>query len=104
MAAIDDVKLALRVTHNDDDDLLERLISSATREYFAFVQPTQLPVSPEEESSSDSPDGTAWVPEDAFNGVVLMVQADYDGDPEKRETYRRAAQALWQPYRTCMGV
>lgn len=104
MAALDDVKKALRVTHSLDDDLLTRLISSATREYFAFADPDQLPVDPEIESSSDSPDGEAFVPEDAFNGIVLMVQADYDGDPLQREALRKAAEALWQPYRRHMGV
>jgi hypothetical protein len=104
MAALDDVKSALRVTHSDDDALLTRLISSATREYFAFADPAQLPVDPNVESSSDSPDGDGFVPEDAFNGIVLMVQADYDGAPEDRMKARAAAEALWMPYRRCMGV
>jgi hypothetical protein len=41
---------------------------------------------------------------DTFQGVVLMVQADYEGDPEKREKYLRAAQSLWQPYRNNIGA
>lgn len=104
MAALDDVKAALRVTHSLDDALLTRLISSATREYFAFVDPDQLPVGPEIESSSDSPDGEAFVPEDAFNGIVLMVQADYDASPLDRERIRQAAERLWMPYRKGLGL
>jgi hypothetical protein len=32
------------------------------------------------------------------NGIILMVQADYDGDIREREKYRAAAEALWMPY------
>ena len=42
--------------------------------------------------------------DDAINGIVLMAQADFDGDPDKRPAYRRAAQALWDPYRVNLGV
>lgn len=103
MTALTDVKEALRITHDSDDNLLLRLISSATREYFAFVNPAELPGDPAI-VVEDPPDDTGFVPEDAFNGVVLIVQADYDGDPEKRMTYRKAAESLWMPYRTNMGV
>lgn len=104
MAVLDDVKKALRVTHEEDDDFLTRLINSATREYFAYVNPDELPTDPAIESSSETPDAEAFVPEDAFNGIVLMVQADYDGDPLQREVLRRAAETLWTPYRQHMGM
>lgn len=92
MSALDDVKAALRITDAGSDALLQRLIDSALREYLQFT------------GTLDDTATTATVPEDAFNGIVLMVQADYDGDPEKRDRYRRAAETLWQPYRTDMGV
>lgn len=103
MTALTDVKESLRITHDADDKLLLRLISSATREYFAFVNPAELPGDPAV-VVPNPPDGTAFVPEDAFNGIVLIVQADYDGDPEKRATYRKAAESLWMPYRLGMGL
>jgi hypothetical protein len=89
MAAIDDVKATLRVTHTDDDALLARLLASATMEYTRFIG---------EEVTSDI--STITVTEDAFNGIVLMVQADYDGDPLMREKLKAAAEALWMPYAT----
>jgi hypothetical protein len=32
------------------------------------------------------------------NGIILMVQADYDGDIREREQYRTAAESLWMPH------
>lgn len=93
MALLDDVKLALRVTGSADDDLLQRLIASATREYLAYT----IGEIPEDMTSVD-------VPEDAINGIVLMVKADYDADPLKRNDYRQAAMSLWTPYRSDWGV
>jgi hypothetical protein len=89
MAALDDVKATLRVTHSEDDALLARLLASATVEYTRFIGV---------EITSDIE--TITVTEDAFNGIVLMVQADYDGDPLMREKLRSAAEALWMPYAT----
>lgn len=89
MALIDDVKKTLRVTQTSDDDLLNRLCDSATMEYLRFIGaeiPTDMT--------------TVTVEEDALNGIILMVQADYDGDPLMREKLRSAAEALWMPYAT----
>jgi len=33
-----------------------------------------------------------------LQGIFLLVQADYDGDPVKRDAYRKAATALLRPY------
>jgi hypothetical protein len=87
MAVLDDIKETLRVTHNEDDALLSRLIASATMEYTRFIGA---------EITSDM--GSITVEEDAFNGIVLMIQADYDGDPLMRDKLRAAAESLWMPY------
>lgn len=84
-----DVKAALRVTHDNDDAQLTRLLASATREYVQFV--------------GADPDALE-VAVDAAQGIVLMVQADYEGDPTTRGESRRAAEALWMPYRDGMGL
>jgi len=86
------VKAALRVTHNSDDDEIERLIASATREYLEF--------SGEDEISSDMFEGRETV----ATGVILMVQADYDADPLDREKYRDAAKHLWGKHRLDFGL
>jgi hypothetical protein len=97
------VKDALRQTQADDDALLQRLLDSAEDECRRFlgvddlaplVQPTVLSSS---SSSSSSEDVVAYAPA-VVNGIILMVQADYDGDIREREQYRTAAEALWMPY------
>ncbi len=93
MTALADVKAALRVTHDDDDELLTRLIGSALRECLAFLDDGTLPAVPGVGADLD-------IPEDVFQAVVLMVQADYDGNPEKRTAYRAAAEQLLWPYRS----
>ena len=91
MTALSDCKAFLRVTHDDDDALLIRLIGSAVREALAFMDAGNLPAVP-------GADVTLDLPEDAVQAVFLLVQADYDGDPAKRDTYRKAASALLRPY------
>ncbi len=94
---LEDVKAALRVIHDSDDQLLTRLIGSATRECLAFLDCDALPI------EADSESATVTVPEDVFNGIVLMVQSDYEGDPLKRNDMRTAAESLWFPYRRSFG-
>jgi len=93
MALLDDVKTSIRVIHSADDALLQRLINSASLEYIQFCN-----------IEVDSDATVEPIAEDAFQGLVLMVQADYSADPEKRESYRKAAETLWMPHRISMGV
>ena len=93
MTALTDVKAALRVTHDDDDALLSRLIGSAMRECLAFMDNGTLPAVPGAAADVE-------IPEDVFQAVVLMVSADYDVSPEKRTVYRAAAEQLLWPYRS----
>lgn len=91
MALLDDVKAHLRITDNDSDVLLNRLIASATREYISFT-------------GVDATESTVPAEEDAVTGIILMVQAGYEGQPQDRNAYRDAAIRLWTPYRVNMGV
>jgi len=93
LTALADVKAALRVTHNDDDALLSRLIGSAMRECLAFLDNGTLPAVPGAAADVD-------IPGDVFQAVVLMVSADYDASPEKRTEYRAAAEQLLWPYKS----
>ena len=104
---LEQVKNTLRQTHDDDDDLLTRLIASAEQECLRFLGRTELPTLPVEypEISSDGslideevPSSGDPVAADVVNGIILMVQADYDGDPLLRDKLRSAAEALWMPY------
>jgi len=80
-----EVKQSIRQTHDDDDALLQRLIDSAESEAMRFIGATAT---------------SSYLPDDVINGVILMVQADYDGDPLMRQKYRDAAEALWMPHAT----
>lgn len=91
MTTLADLKSFLRLTHDDDDALLTRLIGSATREALAWMDDDRLPDVPGPAVEMD-------IPEDVLQGIFLLVQADYDGDPAKRESYRKAATALLRPY------
>ena len=106
---ITQVKESLRQTQNDDDNFLNRLIESAEQECLRFLGRTELPTLPVEypEISSDGslideeiPSSGDPVPADVVNGIILMVQADYDGDSLMRDKLSTAAQALWMPYAT----
>ena len=46
MTAIADVKASLRVTHDEDDALITRLIGSALRECLVFLDNGTLPAVP----------------------------------------------------------
>lgn len=91
MTTLSDCKAFLRVTHDEDDALLTRLLGSATREALAWMDDDRLPDVPGPSVEMD-------IPEDVLQGIFLLVQADYDGDPAKRESYRKAATALLRPY------
>ncbi len=90
MPLLDDVKAHLRIPAGDTDSdvLLSRLIASAEAECRRFIGLAA-------DAEIDQPD--------AITGVFLMVQADYDGDPEKRNIYRAAAIALWRDHRENAG-
>jgi hypothetical protein len=110
---LQDVKDTLRQTQSDDDALLNRLINSAENEALRFLNRSQLPTLPleypefssnDEVISEEVPSSEDPVAPDVYNAVILLVQADYDGDPLKREEYRHAAFSLLQPYRIGLGM
>lgn len=84
-----DVKASLRVTHSDDDVLLTRLQASATNEAMRMLDDSAMTV--------------GALPAVADQAIVLLVQADYEVDPEKRPAYRRAAEQLIYSYRS-LGI
>ena len=91
MTTLADLKAFLRLTHDEDDALLTRLLGSATREALAWMDDDRLPDVPGPSVEMD-------IPEDALQGIFLLVQADFDGDPAKRDAYRKAATSLLRPY------
>jgi hypothetical protein len=96
MSYLSEVKNALKITHNEDDKDLNRKIESAAYECITFLNISL-------ESDQDALDIIDNLPPQVFTGLILIVQADYDGEPEKRDIYRNAALNLWQPYRLEIG-
>ena len=85
---LDLVKAHLRIDGTEQDGYLNHLIASARAECRRHTGLDTLP--------DDAPDLTT--------GLILAVQADFDGDPERRETYLAAARALWTPFCKHFGV
>jgi hypothetical protein len=111
---LDVVKLALRVTHDHDDEDLERRLRSAEQECLRYTGRSQLPTlpvdypgvsdCPSDVPSEEVPSSEDPVAPDVVEGIILMVQAGYEGDPQDRASYRKGAEALWSPYRVGWGA
>lgn len=125
---LEHVKRYLRITHDDDDLLLQDLIEQAEDECCQFLNRRSLPRRketgeaeldsntlpewdsnlldsnhhfPYREAVSDSDDLATPV----RGGIYLIVQGMYEGkDPDELWTIRKAAEVKWQPYRTKIGV
>ncbi len=98
MSILDDVKASLRGVEDEDDALLKRLIESATRECAQYVY-GEIP-DYEVVGAAKSP---VNIPE-LVNGIVILVQADYEADPAKRSEYVKVARQLWSPYCSDLGI
>lgn len=107
---LDQLKQHLRIDYNNtaDDERLMLLLRSATQEALRFMGLDALPTRPDDgddsssSSSSSSSEDDGEMP-DVLNAIILLVQADFDLDPAKREAYQRGAEALLRPYRVRLG-
>ena len=90
MAALDDfASTMMAATASVSLTAATRLQASATNEAMRLLDDATLTVDA--------------LPAVADQSIVLLVQADYDGDPEKRPAYRRAAEQLIYSYRS-LGI
>ena len=90
MLTLDEVKHHLRIDDDDADPELSRLIDVAQAECMRYTGLTA------DSEVLDLPD--------VKNGMMLMIQADYDGDPLKRNQARECAVALWSGHCVQFGV
>lgn len=109
LITLEQIKADLRIIHDADDLLLQELLDSAEQECCRFLNRSYLPTLPLEYPCEDAPEivPTEENPPspDVVRGVILMVRADYsETDPLKRAQWRQAAESLWMPYRTGLGV
>lgn len=96
MSMLDDVKRYLRVIHDDDDDLLTRLIAGAQDEARQFLGVDALP---EDESTSDGD-----TPGSVLLAICCLVKSDYECGPEDASMLRQIAERKLMPYRQELGA
>ena len=97
MSELADLKNLLRVTHDEDDALLELLIGAAARECLAYMDHPDYPL-----PAVPGTTVTLDLPTDAYQAVLLMAAASYDADAKDRAHYRKAAEHLLRPYSTIL--
>lgn len=110
VVTLQQVKDYLRVTHDDDDAMLQRLLDGAEDEALQYLDLTDLPrsSSPRERDfdsdtypSSDSDD----IAPSVRMGIYLLVQGMYEATkPEELAVYRAAFEHKLMPYRDTLGV
>jgi len=93
--SLDKAKRHLRITHGNSDVLIQECIDAAEDEAEKF---TGVDIEILTSSSSDAT-APSWE-----LGVLLLVQAHYDGSPEQQETYRAAAEVKLMPFRCNLGI
>lgn len=96
MISLEQLKLALKLDDDSDDEELQRKLISAIYECSAYINTPYLDNQVVLNSVFDRPD--------VIQGIVLMVQADFDIDPTKRDIIRMAAERLWAPHRQNIGI
>lgn len=100
LIALADVKADLRLTHNDDDALLQILLDAAEDEAARFLNASELASAASSSTSSDY----AAAPS-IYAAVFLLVRAKYDAaTPDEIAGLRRNAEVLLMPYREGLGV
>lgn len=96
MIDLNQLKLALKLNDDEDDDELQRKLTSAIYECANYLNVPYDPSKPTEGTPFDKPD--------VINGIVLMVMSDFDVEVFKRNQVRDCAINLWTPYRVSMGI
>jgi len=93
MITLEQVKADLRVTHDEDDGLLEILLNGATDEALLYMNRAQLP------TVDDVVVGSV------YTAVFLLVRGMYDTtDPAQMTAIRQRAEVMLQPYRQDLGL
>lgn len=106
---LDRIKRDLRMTHDDDDALLQDHLDASEGEALRFLNRTQLPTLPvdypSESSSEDVPSSEDPIAPEVFSAVCLLVRSKYDAaSPDDIAKLRAAAETLLHPFRLCLGV
>lgn len=87
MLTLEQIKKLIRVSSDEDDELLTLRLNMAKAECTRYLNESICPDIPE-----------------VWSAITLLIQADYEGDPLRREDYRCCAEQLMNPYRKTIGV
>lgn len=109
--SLDAFKAHLRVTHSQDDALLQDYLDGAEDECLQFLDRDELPRRNEsavDECDSNQPEPVSDADDLAptvRDGCWLIAQAMYEAkDAAEMVAIRRAAVIKWMPYRNRLGV
>jgi hypothetical protein len=99
---LNELKQALRVRHDYDDELLTHILAGATDECLQFMNLSELPIVADTESP---PSETGPIPASIRSAVYLLAEASYDKmRPDEVDLRRKRAEQLCMPYRAELGV
>ena len=101
--ALSEAKEFLRVIHNHDDAMIQRLLDGAEDQALQYMDREDFgdlcPDDSDYVSSSDYP-----MPPSVETAVLLLLQADYGAMPEEAERLRNSARSMLWPFRCRLGV
>jgi hypothetical protein len=98
MITLSEAKAFLDVIHNADDAKLTILLDAAKDEARVFMNRVDLEEWDSEVSSTDEVPGSIKI------GVLLLLQSNYQAQPDDVEKLRKVAEIKLQPYRLEMGL
>jgi hypothetical protein len=98
MITLSEAKAFLDVIHNADDAKLTILLDAAKDEARVFMNRVDLEEWDSEVSSTDEVPGSIKI------GVLLLLQSNYQAQPDDVEKLRKVAEIKLQPYRLEMGI
>lgn len=106
-----EIKENMRIRHDSDDALLQRLIENAEDECRQFLNRRQLPEvdpesnSPLSESESEPVSDSSTLAASVRQAIYILVEAAYDRlEGSDLKTFREAAETKMFPYRVDLGV
>lgn len=103
-------KSYLDVIHDQDDEKLQMLLDAAEDEATEYIQrslhdllPENEPESPSE-ISSDYPSEMQGLPASATLGILMLLQASYQANPDDADKLRKGAEIKLTPFRIGWGI
>jgi hypothetical protein len=108
---LSDVKAWLRLTHDNDDALLQILVDGAEDQACQYMNRTSLPrigqECPDECDTARVEDPVSdgdTLPPAVRSAICIMVQVEYEAQPDDREALDRAWQQKLWPFRCGLGA